>query len=153
MVGTATGLSGATGVARDPQGLTWVSNNFSPASLTAYAATATGNSAPVATISGAATGLAGPAGLVFDRAGRLVVANTAGGGSITEYAAGARGDAGPVVTISGPATGLSDPHGVAFDAAGDLFVTNAGDASITKYAPGATATRRRARRSRAPPRG
>ncbi len=138
VVGAATGLSGATGVARDPQGLVWASNSFAPVSLTAYAATATGNSAPVATISGAATGLAGPAGLAFDFSGRLAVANSAGGGSITEYAAGARANASPVVTISGSATGLSDPHGVAFDAAGDLFVTNAGNASVTEYAPGAS---------------
>lgn len=30
VVGAATGLNGSIGVARDPQGLVWVSNSFSP---------------------------------------------------------------------------------------------------------------------------
>jgi sugar lactone lactonase YvrE len=137
LAGTATGLNGPFGVARDPQGLLWVANSSSAGTLTGYAATATGNTAPVATISGPDTGLRAPSGLAFGPDGGAVVANTFST-SITEYAPGARGDASPVVTIAGADTGLDSPNGVAFDATGDLFVTNAGNSSVTEYAPGAS---------------
>jgi hypothetical protein len=39
LVGAATGLGGPAGVARDPEGLVWVSNTFNSVSLTAYGAT------------------------------------------------------------------------------------------------------------------
>src|SRR5205823_3436390 len=68
--------------------------------VTEYAARASGNTAPISTISGNATGLDAPAGIVQDNAGHLFVANAAAN-SVTEYAVGASGDAAPVKTIVG----------------------------------------------------
>jgi Fibronectin type III domain len=62
--------------------------------------------------------------------------------SVTEYARGATGDQKPVATIAGAKTGIDGPVSVAFGPAGNLFVVNgnanAGDGSVTEYAPGAT---------------
>jgi hypothetical protein len=79
--------------------------------VTEYAKGATGNVAPVATITGPHTGLARPESLALDAAGNLFVANSAGS-SVTEYAKGANGDAAPIATIKGPKTKLGSPHGV-----------------------------------------
>ena len=80
--------------------------------MTEYAEGATGNAAPVATISGSATGLSFPQGVAVDSAGHLFVTNS-GADSVTEYAEGATGNTAPVATISGSATGLNEPDGVA----------------------------------------
>ena len=105
-------------------------------SITVYAAGASGNATPSATITGNNTGLSGPHGIALDAAGRLYVAN-GGSDTITVYAAGATGNAAPIATIAGANTGLSGPIGLAFDPAGRLYVTN--DAgSVTVYAAGAS---------------
>jgi hypothetical protein len=104
--------------------------------ITSYPLGATGNAAPVTTLSGSSTGLAGPTGVLIDPSGILFVANAAGN-AVTEYAPGAAGNAAPIATLSGAATGLSSPQGIAMDGAGDLFVANQATDSITEFSPGA----------------
>jgi hypothetical protein len=100
--------AGPAGIAFDGAGRLYVANSNS---ILIYAAGATGDATPVATIAGPSTGLAGAKTPAFDGTGRLyvVISNT----SITVYAAGATGDASPIATITGPSTGLSAPLGVA----------------------------------------
>ena len=113
--------------------------NFTSNSITVYAAGATGNATPTATIAGSNTGLNGPVGIVFNTARQLYAANTRSN-SITVYAAGATGNATPATTIAGSNTGLNNPIGIAVDAAGRLYVTNfnSGNFGIVIYAAGAS---------------
>ncbi len=89
----------------DSAGNLYVSNSDS---ITVYAPGATGNAAPIRTISGASTGLSNPLGVAVDSAGHLYVANILGS-SITMYALGATGNVAPLRTVSGARTGLSRP--------------------------------------------
>ncbi len=110
--------------------------NPSGGSVTAYAAGATGDAAPVLRLSGPATGLNQPTGVLADVNGKLYVAN-AGNDSITEYAPEVTGNIAPTVTISGPQTGLSRPQDLAVGPNGRLYVTNL-NGSVTSYGPGAS---------------
>jgi hypothetical protein len=112
---------------------TYVANPLG-GSVTAYAAGATGDAAPVLRLAGPATGLNRPTGVVADVNGNVFVAN-ATSNSITEYAPEVTGNATPTATIVGALTKLSSPQDVALDGAGHLFVTNSG--SVTEYAAGA----------------
>jgi hypothetical protein len=114
---------------------TYVANQAG-GSVTAYAAAATGDTAPALTLAGASTGLSKPAGVLVDGTGMVFVANP-GNNSITEYAPEVNGNTAPTARIAGSLTQLSQPQDLALDQAGDLFVTNA-NASVTEYAPGAT---------------
>src|SRR5260370_5835745 len=67
--------------------------NFNGNSATVYAAGATGNATPIATIAGSNTGLTRPHGIAVDAPGRLYVANIANPNTITSYAEGADGNA------------------------------------------------------------
>ncbi len=111
--------------------------------ITVYAAGASGDATPTATIAGFATGLSFPFGIARDGAGNIYVANEfsngAGGpGIITIYAAGASGNATPTVTITGGNTGLGGPFGIVLDGAGNIYVGNYSANSITVYAAGAS---------------
>ena len=103
--------------------------------VNAYAGGASGNVAPMATLSGAATGLDGPRGVLVDSFGDLFVANSLNN-SVTEYGEGSKGNAAPKATISGAKTKLSQPQGLAMDASGNIYVSNKGNSSITEYRPG-----------------
>ncbi|PYO70626.1 MAG: hypothetical protein DMD64_16905, partial [Gemmatimonadetes bacterium] len=98
-------------------------------SITVYAAGASGNATPTATIAGGNTGLNFPNGVALDGAGNIYVVNefsgSAGGpGTITVYAAGASGNVTPTATIAGGNTGLSIANGIAVDGAGNIYVTS-----------------------------
>ena len=122
-------------------------------SVTVYAAGASGNVAPIATIGGSSstdnTGLNYPVGIARDGAGRLYVTNP-GPNTVTVFAAGASGNATPATTIStiSPANQTGYPTGIALDPAGNVYVTNnqyraTGSGiypSVTVYAPGAGGT-------------
>jgi sugar lactone lactonase YvrE len=144
--GAGTGLAGPSGIALDASGNIYVTNfgnATNPVSVTVYAAGATGNATPTATITGAATGLDSPNGLVLDAKGNIYVANECcdtgnGYGSVTVYAAGATGNAAPTATITGLATGLDRPHALALDSSGNIYVTNGSGNSVTVYAASAT---------------
>jgi sugar lactone lactonase YvrE len=123
IVGSNTGLSYPSGLALDAAGRLYVANIVPPPadsySVTVYAAGATGNATPIATILGSNTGLNVPIGIALDATGRLYVANVL---SITVYAAGANGNATPSATIQGSATGLDRPIGLAVDGSGNIYV-------------------------------
>jgi 6-phosphogluconolactonase (cycloisomerase 2 family) len=164
IAGSNTGLNAPTGIAVDSTGQVYVANRpgtSTPDAVTVYAAGATGNVTPKATITGSATGLSWPFGVVLDAAGRLYVANescnsgggggfcSSGTGSITVYAAGATGNATPVAVIAGGTTGLLFPRGLALGSGGWLYVANYGGhppdyqlppnpSDILVFAPGVT---------------
>src|SRR5438552_1464632 len=133
----------ATGTGR-VTGKLYVANEFGN-SITVYAAGASGNATPTATIAGGNTGLSFPFGIAVGGAGKIYVANSAssagGSNSITVYAAGATGNATPTATIAGGNTGLDFPTGIALDGAGNIYVANDvanNVGSITVYAAGAS---------------
>jgi hypothetical protein len=78
-------------------------------SVTVYARTASGNSAPLRTLQGPATGLSSPRGLALDLANNELLA-TSVSGSVTVYARTASGNSAPLRTLSGVATGLIGPQ-------------------------------------------
>ena len=116
IAGSNTGLSGPFGIALDAAGRLYVANNGvagGPGSITVYAAGATGNATPTATIPGSNAGLTDPEAIALDAAGQLYVANYASS-TITVYAAGATGNATPTATIAGSNTGLNYPGSITF---------------------------------------
>jgi sugar lactone lactonase YvrE len=147
IAGSNTGLHNAQGIAVDAAGRFYVANlrdgGSHGDSITVFAANATGNVAPAATIAGSSTGLNVPWGIALAADDRLYVANT-GGNSITIYAPRASGNVAPLATIAGANTGLISPTSIALDAAGQLYVENTTLLSnhayckITVYAPRAT---------------
>ena len=114
--GAATGLVGPIGLGVDVANNELFAANGSVASpsVTVYSRTASGNTAPLRTISGAMTGLVAPHALALDLTNNeLFVGNTITTNSITVYARGASGNAAPLRTLSGAATGISGPVGIA----------------------------------------
>jgi hypothetical protein len=85
--------------------------------ISEFAAGATGNVAPIRTISGSNTGLSDGGGFEFGIAvsktsGDIFVSNPASN-AILVFAANATGNAAPIQTIAGSATQLSEPLGIA----------------------------------------
>ena len=118
ITGSNTGMNNPLAIALDAAGNLYVANAGNSCcgygnSITVYAAGASGNATPIATLVGTLTGLNGPAGLAMDAQGNLYVANS-GSNSITVYAAGASGNVAPIATIAGANTGLAAPVGITF---------------------------------------
>jgi sugar lactone lactonase YvrE len=146
--GIDTDLEHPRGLALDGAGRLYVADARSASGINAYGPDlgavrvyrtgASGNEAPLRTITGSATRLNGPHGLALDRAGNIYVANLwgTGPGSVTVYGPDAAGDARPLRMISGPATGLGSPTAVALGAHDTLYVANAAG-TVTVYEPGA----------------
>jgi sugar lactone lactonase YvrE len=136
---SATKLYHPSGIARDSNGNLYATNASSIDSVTVYAASATGDASPIATIQGGNTLLADPHGIALDSKGNIYVANQSIS-SITVFAAGSNGDVGPTATITGSATGLANPTGIALDSSGNIYVANSDDRvggySITIYPAG-----------------
>jgi len=111
-------------------------------SITVYARTANGNTAPLRTLAGDSTGLAQPVGIFVDTVhNELVVANL--NGSITVYARTASGNTAPLRPL---ATGLQTLAGIVVDTVHDeLVVVNFNSASITVYPRTASGNTRRLR--------
>jgi len=112
----------------------YVANEFGN-SINVYAAGASGNATPTATIAGGNTGLLFPFGVALDRAGNIYVSTS---NRINVYAAGASGNATPTTTIEGGNTGFRNPTGIALDGAGNLYVTDQTASSIMVFAAGAS---------------
>src|SRR5690349_1296108 len=131
IAGGSTGLNQPGAIALDGAGNIYVANElgFSSNSVTVYAAGASGNATPTATIAGSNTGLSVPVVIAVDGAGKIYVTNF-GNNSITVYAAGASGNATPTATIAGGNTGLSGPVGIALDGAGNIYVDSVSLRSI-----------------------
>jgi sugar lactone lactonase YvrE len=147
IAGANTGLDFPSGIAIDSKGNIYVANSdggtSNNGSITVFAAGATGNAMPIATITGANTGLSFPNGLALDSKGNIYVVNE-DSNTVTEYAASPTGtmNVAPTTTISGTNTGLGAPHALALDTAGNIYVVNGNDGStgnsVTVYAVGAT---------------
>ena len=127
LAGDNTALSNATGIARDAAGTLYVANPpLNPVgggSITVYAPEASGNAAPVRTITGDSTGLYNPVGIVLDRAGNVYVTNTY---TVTVFAPGASGNAVPIRTIESYYT----IGGIALDSAGNVYVSSGGGIAV-----------------------
>src|SRR6266550_4998288 len=144
--GSNTALHHVEGIAVDAAGQIYVANMRDAGthgdSITVFAANASGNVAPVATIAGGHTGLNAPGNIALAADGRLYVANNVGN-SIAIYAPRASGNVAPIRTIAGGNTGLHNPQSIALDDVGqlyvenDLIVSNVQHVTITVYAPGA----------------
>ena len=103
-------------------------------SVTVYSRTASGNTAPIRTLSGPLTGLnASLSRLVVDTVNNeLVAANSSG--SVTVYSRTASGNTAPIRTLSGPLTQLNAPMGLDVDTVNnELVVGNVNSSVITVY--------------------
>ena len=110
---TSEGKSGTAGITVAVPGagkLLYVPNQAGN-NILIFAAGASGNATPTATIAGDNTGLASPVGIALDGAGNIYVTS---GNSIMVYAAGASGNATPTATIAGGNTGLNVPELITF---------------------------------------
>jgi hypothetical protein len=88
-------------------------------SVLVFALDASGDTAPLRTITGAQTGLSQPVGAAMDSQGNLYVANR-NGSSVTVYPPLANGNVTPLRTLT--ATGMGAPEAVALAAGDDVFV-------------------------------
>jgi hypothetical protein len=145
--GSKTELSWSQDVAVDAARNIYVANGDDgpgPASVTVYAAGASGNVAPIRMITGTKTGLANPFGVAVDAKGYVYVSNfSRTGGSVVTFRPGANGNAAPVRTIVGSNTGLWAAAGIAIDAQGYVYVAGLGGPSsvcgiVEVFAPGAS---------------
>lgn len=111
--GAKTGLDTPEQIAVDGSGNIYVANYESgygkAGSVTVYAATASGDQAPIRTISGKNTQITNPSGIALDASGNIYVSC----GAILVFAANANGDVKPIREISGSKTGLRGPTGIA----------------------------------------
>jgi hypothetical protein len=131
--GAATGLVSPAGILVDParNEVVVTNQNQFVNSVTTFSRTASGNVAPLRTLSGAATGLNGPSGVALDPVtDQLLVANLTGG-SVTAYARTASGNTAPLRTLAGVGTGLISPYGLAVDSIHhELFVSDLTTTSV-----------------------
>ncbi|MEN9804883.1 MAG: hypothetical protein RIS41_1730 [Actinomycetota bacterium] len=147
--GTATGLRWPTGIAfhNNEMYITDQGVGLSDPKVLVFAADwASGDTAPIRTLSGGATGLNRPSGIaIHDNA--MYITNS-DGNSVTVYSPTASGNTAPIRTLSGGATGLSKPSGIAIHDDGTgarMYITNEGDFdnyatndSVTAYSPTAS---------------
>jgi DNA-binding beta-propeller fold protein YncE len=104
------------------------SGKLLPASITVYAKSAKGDTAPVRTIHGPKTQMNWPTAIAVDPINKeLFVANDTGD-SVTVYSANASGDVAPIRTIQGPKSLVKNPTGLYYDKKHEeLWVTNFGN--------------------------
>jgi sugar lactone lactonase YvrE len=136
-VGVASAALPRVTLAPNGQSIVYVLDLGLPHAIREFAPGASGNAAPVATISGPATGLSGANGLAVSSSRVVYTTDTAaqGQGSILEYSpAGGQGNQAPLTTISGPATGLTSPEGITLDSKGDIWVTNEDSNTVEEFA-------------------
>ena len=105
-----------------------------PPSITVYARTASGDTAPLRVIQGPKTQMNWPTGIAFDpRSNELYVANDMGD-SILVFNSSASGDVAPIRVLTGTKTLIKNPTGVYVDANNDeLWVANFGNHTATAY--------------------
>jgi len=137
--GSNTELNQPRDVAVDSSGRIYVVSGSAASGDSAvlvFASGATGNVAPIETISGSNTALDTPGGISLDPVnGDIYVANS-GNSSITIYAPGSNGNVGPLGAIQGASTGLDEPTGLVLDTSGNIYVPNYGTPAIYMYAAG-----------------
>jgi hypothetical protein len=145
LVGPATGLDSPCGLALDHVNNELLVSNMGGTgdshAVNVYSRTASGNTAPLRTLSGPATGLSGANALALDftnleggpGVGTLYVVNQSDH-SVTAYLWPNAGNAAPIRTLKGDATQLDVPLDIALDLANDeLVVTNFRSSAVTVY--------------------
>jgi sugar lactone lactonase YvrE len=125
----------AAAAGADPAGTIYVSD-YGTSTIDVFAPGATGNVAPIRTISGGLTGIDGPGDVKVSSAGDIYISNF-NSDSITEYAPGASGNVAPTCTISGSNTGLDGNDDMSLASDGTLYVGNDGSSTVVVFAPGA----------------
>jgi DNA-binding beta-propeller fold protein YncE len=107
---------------------TYTPGRFDAPSITVHAADASGDAAPLRTISGRKTGLNWPMGLDVDVEHDEVAVANYGDSSVLVFSRTAQGDVAPLRVIRGAATGIVGLVSVAFDSKrNELWVANYGD--------------------------
>jgi hypothetical protein len=102
-------------------------------SVSVYSRTATGDVAPVRTLSGALTGLSYVQAVAVDVVnGELFVAS-GGGPKITVYDLTSLGNIAPKRTIAGASTGLAQPLSFAVDTAHDELIVGTSNATVVVF--------------------
>lgn len=146
IMGSATGLTSPQGIAVDSvNGELFVADGpfGGLEAVFVYSKTASGNVAPLRTLTGATTGLSfilnESIGFAVDLTSNELIVTNPGNDSITVYSRTASGNAAPLRVLQGPATGLHRPEGTALDLTNnELIVTNSGNDTITVYSRTAT---------------
>ncbi|OFW44577.1 MAG: hypothetical protein A3J28_06420 [Acidobacteria bacterium RIFCSPLOWO2_12_FULL_60_22] len=110
------------------------SGKFMPPSITVYARSSSGDTAPLRVIQGPKTQLNWPTALAFDpERGELYVANDPAD-SVLVFKADASGDVAPIRVLRGPKTQIKNPTSVNLDLKNDeLWVANFGNHTATVY--------------------
>ncbi len=111
--------------------------NGQTGSITVYASSARGDSAPLRRIAGPRSAVQTPQALAVDARGTLYVADYGDESRVLVFASGARGNVRPLRVITGDRTGLNNPSGLAIDTGGYLYVLSSGTQRIAVFAPGA----------------
>jgi len=118
--GSETGLNQVAAIAVGMRGMAYALNEWGGSqdegSITVYSRDASGDVAPIRTVSGTNTGLENQTGIALNANGEMFVTNIGGdgvGSTVTIYAAGANGNVKPIRTINGTNTGLFYPFGIA----------------------------------------
>ncbi|MGA8100488.1 MAG: hypothetical protein WB810_17685 [Candidatus Cybelea sp.] len=149
IAGYNTGIFDPRGVAVDGTGKIYVveEGGGGPGTINVYAPGATGNVAPIQSITGSNTLMEGSDGIAINPVnGDIYVTNEpippSGNGSILIFPNNANGNVAPSGIIAGSNTGLYNNLAVALDGSGNIYATNyissASRNSITVYAAGST---------------
>jgi hypothetical protein len=143
--GTNTGLFAPAAMALASDGSLWVVNhdfNDGSGDVERFAAGASGNVAPAATISGATSGVYGSLAIALTPDQKHVWVSQLPGSPVAamrEFPVTASGDVAPEATIIGAQTELQFAEGIAINAAGDLIVSNVAQdgfsGSLLTFAP------------------
>lgn len=108
--------------------------NFENASVTVYATTATGDVAPIRSISGPNTLLVNPVSVTVDTVHSELYVADFFGQAVRVYPLGANGDVAPSRNLlDGPNSGLSQPRMVAVDTAHDEIIVASINDSVRTY--------------------
>jgi len=141
ITGSNTQMNGTGYVVVDSSRTMWVTQE-SGLSVTGYLSGATGNVAPVTSISGSNTGLTSPIGLAIDSANGLYVGNCGSicfgsADNVEVFPARLNGNVSPTAVIAGSNTQLSGVSGVTIGKQGHVWVADRGTNSVTEYAANA----------------
>ena len=136
IAGANTGINDPNGIAVDPSGKIYVTNEFAH-SVTVFGAGANGNATPLQTIVGHNTHVNMPTGITLDSSLNVYV-NEFKVGQMTVFAPGVNGNVKPLWRLYGVNSKLHKPRGIALDSTGRVYVANLKTSTITVYAAGAS---------------
>jgi hypothetical protein len=149
IVGADTGLNSVRATTLDADGDLYLANDgggpTDQGSITVYSPGASGDAAPINTITSGFTGISFATGIAMDSRGKIYVIKDPGGsnltgGSVLIFPVGSYATGAPASVIEGADTGLNFPQKVALDARGNISVLNSNNVNsdnvITVYPAG-----------------